>query len=81
MKEEGSSQGSGQHLCADAGPCPHSQWKPIDTAPFGRDFLAKNARGDMRRCWRYRPSSRTDKILSFATNGKFSAVAWMKLPM
>lgn len=26
-KEEGSSKGSGQHLCADAGPHPHSQYE------------------------------------------------------
>lgn len=29
MKEDLSSRGSGQHLCADAGPCPHS---PLDVS-------------------------------------------------
>lgn len=56
-------------------------WRSMETAPKnGPDFLAKNAKGDIRRCWRAAPSSRTDEIRTF-TQQKFAAVGWIPLPV
>lgn len=55
-------------------------WQPIETAPLKGCFLAINAKWDLRKCWRHKPSARTDMILTWARNGKFPATHWMPLP-
>ncbi|MEH0194597.1 hypothetical protein V7S57_02560 [Caulobacter sp. CCNWLY153] len=60
-------------------PAPSAWSHDMTAAPKnGPDFLAKNAKGDVRRCWRAAPSSRTDEIRTF-NQQKFAAVAWMPL--
>lgn len=62
-----------------APPAPLAWNEDMTAAPKnGPDFLAKNAKGDIRRCWRPAPSSRTDEIRTFSQQ-KFAAVAWMPL--
>lgn len=55
-------------------------WQPIETAPFRGCFLAIDAKGDLRKCWRHKPSSRTDEILTWRRNGQFKALHWMPEP-
>lgn len=57
-------------------PC-KSAWRQIESAPLKGPFLAINKRGDIRKCWRHHPSSRTDEILTWGTNGKFKSVGWL----
>lgn len=76
----GPQDGQGVRWLYEMASQPSSPWRTIYSAPLGRDFLAKNAKGDIRRCWRHKPSSRTDDILTFTRNGKFHAIAWMELP-
>lgn len=55
-------------------------WRPIESAPFDGPFLAIDAGWDIRKCWRFKPSSRTDEILTWKRNSKFKATGWMPLP-
>lgn len=51
-------------------------WRPIASAPRNLPFLAVDARGELRLCWRHNPSSRTDEIVTLLKNGKFKATHW-----
>lgn len=55
-------------------------WRPIETAPLGATFLAIDRKCNVRTCWRHKPSSRTDEILTSTRNGAFAATHWMPLP-
>ena len=54
-------------------------WRPMADLPAGRKYvLGINAKGDVRRIWRNKPSSRTDEILTH--DGKpFAALGWLPL--
>ncbi|CAN7605997.1 hypothetical protein [Bosea sp. LjRoot237] len=54
-------------------------WHDIASAPFapwGTKFYAVDKDGEVRICWRHKPSSHTDDILTIKRSSKFKAVGW-----
>lgn len=56
-----------------------SDWRPIETAPLEGAFLAIRGDWEVRRCWRHKPSSRTDEILTWKGNERWNATHWAPL--